>query len=187
MDYTKGTPWGLTWTIDSKTSNLFISFLAIWVTFVGASLWKLCAFLLHRYLSRKPPGPGIQHQIQLVLRNTSSPLEVAIELYRVAQAWRHVLELHQRSWAYFIASVAIGTFVLVSVGGLFSSNLSNGDARANDVRIEPYNCGHPNPDRMASWIADTARNAQEYARDCYGTAGASNSARCASFIQTNIS
>jgi hypothetical protein len=114
------------------------------------------------------------HQQQVILKNTSSPTDVAVELIKSSFAWRTT------SGHSFLRILTLLLWaVLISVGffvaGIFSSEVTS--AASNDMLIQSPQCGlstydsqnlesiFTNVDRLLneSWTAG------EYVKTCYGT------------------
>ena len=79
---------GATLTLNRKQGGLLIAFLAMFVATSGRSLWKISRCLLHFGYSSEGATEGVHLQRQAILRNTSMPLDAAVELALVLNAWR---------------------------------------------------------------------------------------------------
>ncbi|KAH8893025.1 hypothetical protein GQ53DRAFT_646127, partial [Thozetella sp. PMI_491] len=89
-NWSYGRVYGSTITLTKENGAFLLSFIAFYVTIVGYHLWRIIGFSLHRFLSTPTSEDGLHHQRQVILRNSSSPLDVAWTLLRVALAWKKV-------------------------------------------------------------------------------------------------
>jgi hypothetical protein len=79
---------GATLTLNRKQGGLLIAFLAMFVATSGRSLWKISRCVLHFGYSSEGATDGVHLQRQAILRNTAMPLDAAVELTLVLNAWR---------------------------------------------------------------------------------------------------
>ena len=79
---------GATLTLSHRQGGFLIAFLAIFVATSGRSLWKILRCVLHFVYSSEGATEGVHLQRQAILRNTSMPLDAALELTLVFTAWR---------------------------------------------------------------------------------------------------
>lgn len=64
---------GATVTLSDRSGGLLTSFIATFVTLVGAQLWKILAFAIHQIRSTTEPEDALFHQQQTIWRNTTNP------------------------------------------------------------------------------------------------------------------
>lgn len=64
---------GATLTLSEQSGGLLTSFIATFVTIVGAQLWKILSFTIHQSRSTTIPVDGLHHQQQIIWRNTPGP------------------------------------------------------------------------------------------------------------------
>lgn len=79
---------GATLTLSHKQGGFLIAFLAIFVATSGRSLWNISRCVLHFGYSSEGATEGVHLQRQAILRNTAMPLDAALELTLVLNAWR---------------------------------------------------------------------------------------------------
>jgi hypothetical protein len=79
---------GATLTLSHRQGGFLIAFLAIFVATSGRSLWKILRCVLHFVYSSEGATEGVHLQRQAILRNTTMPLDAALELTLVHNAWR---------------------------------------------------------------------------------------------------
>lgn len=71
-NWSHGAVFGRTLTIDRRDGDLLIAFIALFVTIVGTSFWRLACFALHSFFSSEATRDGIYHQRQAILRNSAN-------------------------------------------------------------------------------------------------------------------
>ncbi len=140
VNWTQGRVLGSTITLSARNSALLTSFIAIFVTVVGAQLWKILCFIFHQIRASQEPKDGLYHQHQNVLRNSSTPGGAAWSF--VLQSWhwsgraRSAL-LRSLPWAVFSISYII-VFAVLSIFG--SSEVTK--AAGQDRLIQSSQCGY---------------------------------------------
>lgn len=166
---------GATLTVSERDGGLLISFVATFVTVVGAQLWRVISFILHQTRSTSDPQDGLHHQQQAIFRNAPTPGGAAWSFLLETWYWRgrarHSI-WRTLPWTLF----GVLYLILFGVLSTFSSQVSKavGSARL----IHGDNCGF--------WVLDESdasnsvyegyqqRMANEsivsstYARACYG-------------------
>jgi hypothetical protein len=177
INWSHGAIKGATLTISERDGGLLISFIATFITVVGAQLWRILSFALHQIRSTDAPRDGLHHQQQNILRNTSTPAGTAWTYLQQAWYWRG------RARSVLLRTLPMSLFgflylVLFGVLATFSSQISKsaGPARL----IYGNNCGYwrldpdVDPRSPAAQSANNQRLANEtiitssYARACYG-------------------
>lgn len=73
-DWSYGSVLGDHVTMSSRNATYLISFIATFDIWAGSAAWKLLAFVAHQYFTIREPRNGAIHQLQVALRNSSTPL-----------------------------------------------------------------------------------------------------------------
>ena len=174
VNWSHGLVLGSTLTLSARDGGLLTSFLATFVTIVGAQLWRVLSYCFHQIRSSRGPQDGLHHQHQNIFRNTTSPGGAAWSFLLMCHFWRHKTRrpvLRSLPWA-ILAIVYMSIFGVLSV---FQSQTTK--AAGNERLIQATNCGN--------WRVDSGLNAQtqaaftqkttndtilaaNYARACYG-------------------
>src|ERR1700749_2022476 len=89
IDYTRGPVLGATITTSSSDANLIIAVLSVLVTFTGSHLWDLIAFIRFWAGVSNQPRKALHHQLQILLRNITSPGTFLLEVTLVGWSWRN--------------------------------------------------------------------------------------------------
>ncbi|KAF7507093.1 hypothetical protein GJ744_010906 [Endocarpon pusillum] len=150
VNWSHGRVLGSTITLSARNSALLTSFIATFVTIVGAQLWKILCFIFHQRRTSQKPKDGLYHQQQNVFRNSSTPGGAAWSF--ILQSWhwsgraRHVM-LRSLPWALFSVSY-IFVFAALSIFG--SSEVTK--AAGQDRLIQSSQCGY--------WATNSSRNAE---------------------------
>jgi len=79
---------GATLTIPTRWGNYLIAALSTLVGFAGMSAWALTAYFFHQRVASRRNKDILDHQIQLLCRSSSGPLESLIESAQLHVAWR---------------------------------------------------------------------------------------------------
>jgi hypothetical protein len=148
--------------------------MGIFVTVASSHLWQIFSFIVHPLLASKEPEDALNHQQQVVLRNTGSAVTLSWHFTRLAYAWRSTA---QRSFLRCAPFATLAFIYAIAAGGavILSSRIAKSSSHERLVVASP-NCGE------WSWL-DTAprvsvlsmdrkyqqdtREAAEYARACY--------------------
>ena len=111
VNWSRGRVLGSTITLSERDGDLFIAFLGIFVTVVGAACWKIMSFAMHQLRSPPDAQDGIHHQQQAILRNTGSPFQASYELAQLSWSWRkHALRPFVRTLP--LVALALFNFAL---------------------------------------------------------------------------
>ncbi|KAI1760961.1 hypothetical protein GGR53DRAFT_469785 [Hypoxylon sp. FL1150] len=194
-NWSRGSVFGPTLTLQRDTGNLLIAFTASFIGFVAARFWKILCLGFHRCWSTSKPRPAIHHQRQVVLRNSSAPEAGLLSFLRLLWAWRHA-----RTKSFFLvallAFLALFSLAGFTVAGGFSSSIST--AAGDEVLLRGDNCGIVAPlvDLGTSTIEDAQANtrvtseevndALSYATQCYGNSSQQGDMECNKFIVGQI-
>ena len=139
INWADGTILGATITVSSRGGSLLTSFIATFVTIVGAQLWRILSYIFHQIRSSKDPQDGLHYQQQNILRNNSTPGGVAWSFFEQTWYWRgkasRVL-LRTLPWTLF----SIIYLALFGVLATFSSEVSK--ATGHTRLLKPGACGY---------------------------------------------
>lgn len=89
-NWSKGQIFGPTLTMTERNGDLLIALVALFVTFVGARLWRICCFALHTIYSTDTPQDAIYHHRQAVLKNSDNAAAGLVSWFQLMKAWRKV-------------------------------------------------------------------------------------------------
>ena len=137
-NWSHGRVLGATLTLDQKDGALLIAFVALFVAFVGARLWKIACYALHHYFSDSANRDALYHQRQAVLRNSDTAEAGLLRWSMIILAWRNRTDrLYSR-----IVPLAIFCVIMLggfSAGGILSSRIAS--SSTNQVLINSGYCG----------------------------------------------
>ena len=181
---------GATITLTNGSGKLFIAFIALFITVVGTSFWRIVCFGLHFALSSDKPQHALYHQRQAILRNSSTGWDgfrsFSQSLWSWRKAGRHVLP-----YLLLPNFLAIMCSILFAVAGVFSSRIVK--ATGSRVLLRSSNCGMPSLVRAGIdgsykhvkplYSTKVSRNFN-YALQCY--TGGSDSGNCGTFVKPFI-
>jgi hypothetical protein len=173
VNWSHGPIQGATLTLSARDGGLLTSFLATFITVVGAQLWRILSFSFHQIRSSRGPQDGLHHQHQNIFRNTTSPGSAAWSFLLMGYAWRRKTQ-HPilRSWPWAI--LAVGYMAIFGVLSVFQSQTTK--AAGNERLVQPTDCGFWHVDGIseqanAAYTQKTTNDtflAANYARACYG-------------------
>lgn len=174
VNWSHGLVLGSTLTLSARDGGLLTSFLATFITVVGAQLWRILSFCFHQLRSSRGPQDGLHHQHQNIFRNTTSPGSAAWSFLLMGYAWRRKTERPMvRSWPWVVLAVLyMSLFGILSV---FQSQTTK--AAGNERLVQATNCGYWRVDSeltvktQAAFTQKTTNDtilAANYARACYG-------------------
>ena len=145
VDWSYGSIVGATLTLSERDGSLLTSFIAAFVTLVGAQGWRILSFAFHQLRSSGGPQDGIFHQQQTIFRNVSTPGGAAWSFIQQWWAWRHT----ERSRAFLRifpwAFLATAYVLLFAALATFSAETSK--AATDDRLVRSNHCGY--------WAFDT--------------------------------
>jgi hypothetical protein len=171
-DWSRGKVLGSTLTLTRTDANLFIAFVAFFLTVVTTQLWSIACFASHSFFSTQDPRDMLHHQRQAILRNNGAPAGTAITLIRLAWTWRRSSGVFRRVIPLLACTVLLAISFATAAG--FSSRI----AVNNTVLLKPSNCGVSNgvaadaettSNIFFPWIARQYTIALNYAQQCYST------------------
>ncbi|KAH7084584.1 hypothetical protein FB567DRAFT_400442, partial [Paraphoma chrysanthemicola] len=170
-----GAVHGATLTLDRGGGGLLIAFLALYVGASSRGIWKLTRCFFHFACSSRSRIDGTHVQRQAVLRNTSLPLETALECLEIFWAWRKkAAKIDGRP--LMLALLALASGLGFTLAGIFSSRVSS--ELANEVLISGKHCdvdlaGSSVLDDVAGWehispfLNQKSAEHLAYAQKCY--------------------
>lgn len=193
IDWSRGAVVGSTITLSARSASVLTAFLALFVTIVGSSLWRLLSFSFHQCSASPEANDGLHHQYQLTLRNTTSPFEATKAFTQIAWYWRG----HGRRACFRSLPVALFALVFLLAFGAASILVSLVTQAAGAQRLIVSNdCGYLFFDPAASLEQRTLAMqykdlndtlvAAEYARQCYDGDGGLNKLRCSIYTKQSI-
>lgn len=190
INWTEGPIRGATITLTARDGNLLISFIATFVTIVGAQLWRILSYIFHQVRSSKQPEDGLHYQQQNILRNANGPASAAWLFLQQAWYWRgrapHLF-LRTLPWALF-GFLYIALFAVLAT---FSSEVSRAAGRARS--LQRGDCGYWQTDGLGTDTSLRAYNqkmanesivSSTYARACYG--GNAPAGQCETFPVSSL-
>ncbi|KAF2204418.1 hypothetical protein GQ43DRAFT_469074 [Delitschia confertaspora ATCC 74209] len=138
VNWSRGQVLGSTLTLTQRNGAVLITFVALFITFVGSRFWRILCFWIHHAYTKPGPQDCLHHQRQAVLKNSDNATAGLINWYQLLKAWhrsgrrpyRRILPI-----ALFTATVLI----LFTAASLLSSRISS--ATGNEVLIDGKNCG----------------------------------------------
>lgn len=123
-------------TMQSRNGTYLISFIATFDVWAGAAAWDLVAFVLHQVMTIRVPRNGAAHQLQIALRNNSTPLAFIRNAIFIGWAWRkHSWIITLRTWV--LAVIPIVLAVLFVAAGISSAQI----ASVQNVLLKGGDCG----------------------------------------------
>lgn len=190
-NWAKGSVRGVTLTTTRESGGLLIAFLAIFVGTAGRSFWRISCLIIHRLLSSEAAHDALFHQRQVLLRNSSTPIQAIKELFYMMLAWRSSAPRYVRRlltlflWAMFVS-------LAFSAAGLFASRVTTDTA--SEVLLNGDKCRVRNPfadeddyqNQLAFFLFMSQATASHvaYAQRCY--MGAGNPTDCQQYVKPRI-
>jgi hypothetical protein len=190
-NWSHGSVLGLTLTTTKPNGNLIISFLAIFIAFVAARLWKTICLALHRAYSTNEHRDTLHHQRQVVLRNSPSPGSGLLSFLRLLFAWRGLhLKSHLRLWPLILLSFIC--LIVFMVAGHISSAIST--VFDDEVRRECVNTRNATSISEGNSriifepfeLSELLRDSSKYAANCYSTTEYSGLVNCKGFVTRSL-
>lgn len=193
-NWSRGHIVGTTLTLTHRDGALLTAFLAVFITFVGTSFWRIASFILHQFLSSRRSADGLYHQAQAVLRNSANASAGLIRLLEISWAWRSKTARPLYRMIPLLTAIAI-SIAAFAVASIFSAQISS--AMGDEILISSKLCGLPfngDPSVVDERMVDTIYrpyNAKQisayanYVRTCY--TNVSHAQGCNSFIKRQLS
>ncbi len=210
-DWSKGSTWGLTWTLCPSHATILTNVMTLFITISGVQLWMVVRYALHKLGASRLAefqSPHLRTQ-QFILRNAHSGLATAQMMLGLACTSRrssgkwslrsYTIGLLAMTYAFlFIAAEVLSNFAI-------SAGSTNG---GSPVLWRNRNCGVWNDTynnivnnqaysdseeafrlyiQYAAKIANDIQLSVEYAQECYlASSSANRSSTCHTFKTTNL-
>lgn len=154
IDWSQGRILGSTITLTSRNGAMLVAFLALFVSFVGTSIWRILCYGLHLHYSREAAQDGLYHQRQAILRNSANGTSGTWSLVQVLWAWNRE-KAAGRPYQRILPALGLAICCICAAGvaGTFSSRVTT--AMGNNVLLADPNCTISTDDSEA--IADNIR------------------------------
>ncbi|KAI1359235.1 hypothetical protein F5Y08DRAFT_349862 [Xylaria arbuscula] len=172
IDWSRGKVIGSTLTLTRDDANLFIAFVAFFLTVVTTQLWSVACFAFHSFFSAQDPRDMLHHQRQALLRNNGARAGMALTLVRLAWVWR------QNGGGIRRVVPLLACTVLLAIGFAAAAGFSSRIALGDTVLLRGGNCAIgisalSDPAKQASffgpWHSKQHTRALNYAEQCYST------------------
>lgn len=151
VDYSRGPVLGATITVTSSNANLVIAVLSLLVTFSGSHLWDLVAFICFRTGLSNQPRSALHRQLQILLRNITSPGAFLKETGLVGWSSRY---RDARSSLAPAAALAVFCSTGFLIAGIFVSLIVS--TSGLQVLVQSDSCG------WVSWRNETTDQNRDY-------------------------
>lgn len=189
-NWSRGPLFGPTITMTRREGGLLVAFIALFVTIVGTSFWRLFCLTLHYIYSTKAARDGLYHQRQAILRNSANGASGLWSLGQSLYKWQAVGKGAYRRLAPLIFFTIV---ILVAFGTAsgFSSSISS--AIGNEVLVTSAHWGMPSYNLtnnsqdyalVRSYTIQQATLAANYAKQCYSSI--SNPENCQGFVRKRL-
>ncbi|KAF2750359.1 hypothetical protein M011DRAFT_239586 [Sporormia fimetaria CBS 119925] len=192
-NWSKGKVLGATLTLPQRHGNLLVAFIALFVTFVGTSFYRILCFTLHTYYSTPNAKSAVHQQRQLLLRNSSTGLTALWDVGALLWEWRDV---KKRTFKYFwlLLAVVLTVTPAFGVAGVYSSDI--GALTGDEVLISSPNCGavfwgNASQDDIVRvyhrYVSQRVSAIRSYTQDCYSeTDGTQDPRNCGTYIRKTL-
>lgn len=137
-NWSRGLVFGQTLTLTRRDGDLLIAFIALFVTIVGTSFWRIVCFGLHTTFSTDSTRDGVYHQRQAILRNSANGASGLCRFASAMWAWRNRDSKPFRRIGPLIVFTTLFIFAFGVASG-FSSKVSTGVG--NEVLIQTPDFG----------------------------------------------
>lgn len=190
-NWSHGPVFGGTLTLTKRDGAFFIAFIALFVTLVGTSFWRISCYAIHHLYSSEAARDGLHHQRQAILRNSANGASGFASFCQVLWAWRHDTH-HPYRRTLPILFYTVLTISLFSVAGIFSSKISS--MTGNEVLVKSSHCATLNPDvdnklpvLLHDWFPYRTHRVlawRNYAEQCYRKS--SDQEFCKVYVKTRL-
>jgi hypothetical protein len=185
-------------TLSQANDSFLVAFLALFVSFVGTSFFRITCFAIHHILSTTAAQDEIHHQRQAILRNAASGTHALLSTMNMFWAHRSQRFRRKRLFGQLIPLVvhAAACIAVFFVAGIFSSRITG--LTGDEVLVIGLTKPEPNPAKLADgefvriMTTNKALNWNDrarYAQDCYGDnvpSGDSETSVCRKFVKDQI-
>jgi hypothetical protein len=188
-NWSRGRVYGATLTLGRREGGYLSAFLALFVTLVGTSAWRIACFALHWLLSSRLPKDAIHHQRQAILRNSATATSGMWSVLMLSWGYRKSWAA-QRLWRTLpllgLAATIVAGFAVASI---FTSRIAT--VMGDQVLLKGRKCGWYYTDagrtleRSSEYNIKHLVSGSDYALRCYGAASRSNG--CALFPRRQLS
>lgn len=137
-NFSHGRIFGATLTLNQKDGALLIAFIALFVTVVGTSFWRLACYALHYIFSTETPRDGLHHQAQATFRNSANGISGVTNFVWILKSWKTDAKQPYRRILPLIA-FGVCTIVAFGLASGFSSSISS--AMGDEVLVRSNQCG----------------------------------------------
>ncbi|KAH8589589.1 hypothetical protein B0O99DRAFT_724969 [Bisporella sp. PMI_857] len=159
IDSTRGPVLGAIITTSSSDANIIVAVLSVLVAFTGSHLWDLIAFIRFWTGASNQPRSALHHQLQILVRNITSPGAFLLEAVLVGWSWRHRGALSSLATVVGLAIICSAGFL---VAGIFVSQIvSTSDL---EVLAHSGSCG------WISWRNETTDLNRDYQQTIFNQA-----------------
>lgn len=190
-NWSHGRITGATLTLSHLNGAFLTAFLAIFVTIVGTSFWRVACFTIHQFFSTSTPQDGLYHQRQAVLRNAANQTTGLESLIRIFSAWRRKANGPYKR-IFPLLGFALMSMAAFAAAGIFSSKIGQ---MGNEVLISSPSCGvmnspnGPDPGKVET-ISKPFGTRQltsyaNYAQRCYSETS-STFGNCGPFVKSKL-
>lgn len=192
-NWSRGRINGSTLTLSHRNGALLTAFLAIYVTFVGTSFWRIASYTLHQLYSSSEPQDGLYHQSQAILRNAGNGTTSLMRLLHLLWAWWRKTN---RPF-YRMTPLILSTFLCTAsfaVASIFSARISSG--LGNEVLLSGNSCGimnssysnysdgNLNDKVLLPYISKLTNNYANYVQTCYSNTSVTDG--CNTFMKRQL-
>jgi len=210
-DWTKGSTWGLTWTLGPTSAVILTNSLAVFVTLCGVQIWTIIRYTLHQQGAFLHPEPATPHlnKEQLILRNADSALSTARLMLELA--WTSRRSTGNPSLRAYMIGLSAAIYAVLFMAASVFSNKAIGAASTNGgsaVLLRSNRCGVWNETYLdivenqqysnemefgmySQYLAKQVQDVQfslQYAQQCYmpRTLGTDTSSTCHSLKASSV-
>lgn len=188
-NWSRGKIAGSTITLTNRNGTILTSFLAIFITLVGTSFWRMACFVLHQRSSSSTAQNGLYHQRQAILRNAANGTNGFISFLRIFWTWRSRSQGMLRRIVPLMG-LAVICMTLFAAAGVLCSKLIQMD---NEVLIASSQCGSlwinsTDLDAFYTYgqhIATRTTSYMDYAQRCYSNTPVATGS-CGPFIKQRL-
>lgn len=193
-----GRQHGLVVTFPQADGKYLQSFTAAFISsIVGGAVWAIVAYIIFQVRAGCAPHTIVHHQLQVYLRNSSSPMLIIWNCFMLLVAWRGTKNL-VGYWSSVLACVAISSFALVNTIGFLAASVFSSDISStigDHVLVRSSHCGmwdvSDNPVAPSLYLSNyqlitqnRTNIADAYARACYHSGAADPS--CNSLVAREL-
>jgi hypothetical protein len=140
IDHTHGPVNGATLTVPIKWGNYLIAFFTTLVSWAGISAWSTISYWIHQLRAGKKGKDSLDVQLQIHLRNSSSPANTINEMLKLGIAWR-TTGIHARRRILSIMLAAMIAWSLFVTSGILVAYVATHNYDAIFVLAKPDICG----------------------------------------------